>query len=74
VSATPDGAVPLSSSVAARSFVVCAEASVASTVVGLGGGASPNGGLIVTTPSPVAAAESRTRNLNESDAPADAGV
>src|SRR5436853_1881340 len=54
VSATPAGAVPRSSSVAATSFVVCAESSVARTVVGFGGGGSMRAELIVTTASPVA--------------------
>src|SRR5258707_11930814 len=62
---TPAGAVPLNSSVAATSFVVCTELSVAITVVGSGGVGSAVG-LILTTASPVAPAPSRTRKGEES--------
>src|SRR5204863_3823099 len=74
VSDTPDGAVPRSNSVAATFCVVSADESVAITVVGSAGGGSSPVGLIETTASPVAPAASRTRNVNESGAPDDAGV
>ena len=66
VSATPAGAVPLSSSVAGTSLLVCAALSVATTVVGEAEVAPPRVGLMVTIASPVAPAGSVTRNVNES--------